>query len=61
MLIRVKTELSSFKTLRGDRFGDFLYIFQRIEFLFLSQNVKKIMKSKKLRKCILLAYKILEH
>ena len=55
MLIRIKTELSSFKTLGGDMFGDFLKNFENVAF-FSRPTLEIFVRTKKLRNFILFYY-----
>ena len=57
-----KTELSSFKTLLGDRFGDFLQNVQKLRVYFFKAKFRKIHKNRKVGKLhFILAYQISEH
>ena len=60
MLVRIKTNISSFKTLEGDRFGDLLK-FSKNPFFF-SFKIGKIHRNKKVAELhSILACQISEH
>ena len=52
--IKKTPEFSNFKSLGGDKFGDFLKIFEHLEIFIVSKSkFDKLIKTKKLRNCIL--------
>ena len=57
-----KTELSSFKTLGGDRSRDFLTIFENFEFIFVKAIKEKIHTNKKVVELhFMLAHQLSKH
>ena len=63
MLIRIKkVELSSVKTLGGDRFEDFLKIFENFEFILFKAKILKYHMNKIITEMhFILAYQNSEH